>query len=691
MLIFFTHQSFAQKVGKAKIDSLLNQISTNKNDSLRTRAIKYVADEYFFTDVDKALEYSYKGLSLAKKLKWNRAIANFYASIGRAYSDRSNYDSCMVYYKKGLEINKKDDDKYNMASTLNNMGTAEQNLKSDYPKAIQYYFEALKYSEAVDNKYIMAVSYDNIGVIYNYQKNYEKALEYAFKGLKIRQLARKEPEKYITNNLNREIGNSYTSIADIYINKKDLPNAKKYVEMAIPIHLNEGNNHFLAQSYSNMPILLGNDYQKKIEFGLKAKKLWDKISPNNLLAISNLANLGVSLLESVQNDKDSSLAIPTEMLGGGSYYSSLTNIPKNRHERIVLAERYLKTAIELSEKNGEFSYKSNYLGRLAELQALKGDYKNAYKNFRIYQDAEDSLYSQKAKNEIAGLETKREVAIRDKEIQLKNLAIETQKKQRIGYLVGLVLLTTIGGLLFYQNQARKKTNTKLQTLNAELDEANQIKAKFFAILSHDLRSPVANLINFLHLQKESPELLSPEIKQRNELKISESAENLLETMESMLLWSKSQMEHFEPKMKQITVRYLFDYLQNFFANNEKIDFAFSDFSELQLVTDEDYLKTILQNLTGNAVKALSQIDNAKITWMAEKNDTQIILSITDNGPGISDQQKELLFSESSTIGSKTGFGFHLIRDLAKAIDCKINLVQNNGQGTEFQLVFNTKS
>jgi signal transduction histidine kinase len=678
LLIFFTIQSFSQKVGKARIDSLLIQIAKNPNDSLKTRAIKFVTDEYFFTDVDKALEYSYKGLALAKKLKWNRAISNFYASIGRAFSDKSNYDSSMFYYKKGFDINKKEDDKYNMASTLNNMGTAEQNLKSDYPKAIKFYFEALKYSEAIDNKYIMAVSYDNIGVIYNYQKNYPKALEYTFKGLKTRQLATKEPDKYLTTNLEREIGNSYTSIADIYLNQKDYLNAKKYLEMAIPIHLKIGNDLFLAQSYANMPILLGNNFQKKIEYGLKAKKLWDEISPNNLLAISNLANLGVSLLESLQND-----SLGNVNLGEG--------IPQSRNGRINLAENYLKTAIDLSEKNGEISYKSNYLGRLAELQALKGDYKNAYKNFVIYQEAEDSLYSQKAKNDIAGLETKREVEIRDKEIQLKNLALETQKKQRIGYLVGLVLLATIGGLLFYQSQARKKTNITLQNLNTELDEANQIKAKFFAILSHDLRSPVANLINFLHLQKESPELLSPAIKQRNELKISESAENLLETMESMLLWSKSQMEHFEPKVKNLRVADLFDYLQKFFVDYENIQFEFSDKAHLQLVTDEDFLKTIMQNLTNNAVKALSKTDKPKILWTADQLNNQIILSITDNGPGIGEKQKELLFSESNSIGSKTGFGFHLIKDLAKAIGCKISLSPNLRHGTEFQIVFETKS
>ncbi|WP_438499039.1 hypothetical protein, partial [Listeria monocytogenes] len=92
------------------------------------------------------------------------------------------------------------------------------------------------------------------------------------------------------------------------------------------------------------------------------------------------------------------------------------------------------------------------------------------------------------------------------------------------------LVGIIGLLLFRQNQNRKKTNQKLQVLNQELDEANKIKARFFSILNHDLRSPISNLIHFLHLQKENPELLDEETAARMQTKIISGAENLLSSM-----------------------------------------------------------------------------------------------------------------------------------------------------------------
>ena len=97
----------------------------------------------------------------------------------------------------------------------------------------------------------------------------------------------------------------------------------------------------------------------------------------------------------------------------------------------------------------------------------------------------------------------------------------------------------IGSLLFYQSRNRKKTNEKLQLLNTELDEANKAKTRFFSILNHDLRGPVANLVFFLQLQKESPEMLDEESTKRMQDKTMTGAENLLNSMEDILQWRKT--------------------------------------------------------------------------------------------------------------------------------------------------------
>jgi len=94
----------------------------------------------------------------------------------------------------------------------------------------------------------------------------------------------------------------------------------------------------------------------------------------------------------------------------------------------------------------------------------------------------------------------------------------------------------------------------------------------------------------------------------------------------------------------------------------------------------------MQNLTSNAIKALEKTPNATIEWSAKKEAGKIILSITDNGPGIGAEEAKTLFDEESVANNaKHGLGFHLVRDLAKAINYKIAVKSDFTKGTTFIL------
>ena len=175
----------------------------------------------------------------------------------------------------------------------------------------------------------------------------------------------------------------------------------------------------------------------------------------------------------------------------------------------------------------------------------------------------------------------------------------------------------------------------------------------------------------------------PAVHQKN---ISESAGDVLNTMEAMLLWSKEQMENFRPHITQVSVSALFGYLQKFFAQATHADIRFTEAAPGLLVSaDENYLKTIMQNLTSNALRALNNTPGAIIEWNAKQEGEKILLSITDNGPGIEEEQAKVLFDEGIANNGKTGFGLHLIRDLAKAIQYNIAVQSRPGTGTTFIL------
>jgi C4-dicarboxylate-specific signal transduction histidine kinase len=93
----------------------------------------------------------------------------------------------------------------------------------------------------------------------------------------------------------------------------------------------------------------------------------------------------------------------------------------------------------------------------------------------------------------------------------------------------------------------------------------------------------------------------------------------------------------------------------------------------------------MHNLTSNAIKALKQTSDAKIVWAAKQEGNKVLLSITDNGPGINPEQVKVLQDDKAALNIKAGLGFHLVRDLAKAIQCTIRLQPKQGPGTSFLL------
>ncbi len=663
-LLLFSIPAHAQKQGRALIDSLVAELPRAANDTVKGRLYRVITDESFFINVDQALYYSRLGLQHTTRMNWPRGIGVFNTYIGRAYSEKGNYDSCRYHLLKAIAIYKQLNDTWNLAGTVNNLGVAEQNIRSNYPAATRYYFEGLNYAEATGDNYLIGLCLDNISEIYRIQQNFPKALQFGQRALALRQRQR-NPDI----NARRELAASLTSMAALYTQMENWTQARQYGLRALAMHRQVANKDGLARTYGNLSVAMQTDYARKIDYALKAKQLWDDINPRHPEAVNNGANLGVAYLDLVRSD--SLQKSPVQ--------------PTRRADRLRLAEQYLTEAIRLSADKGEISDQAHFRGNLAELQAMTGNYKGAYENFRAYQTVQDSLYSQDAKNKIAGLEGKREIELRDKQLQINQLTIDGQKRQQLALLVSVGLLLVIGGLLYWQSRTRKRTNTTLLHLNQELDEANQVKARFFAILSHDLRSPIANLINFLHLQRTSPDLLTPELATRHEHKITEAAEGLLDTMESMLLWSKSQMQQFKPSVRAVPVQTLFDYLQRFFVGVTQVQLSFETPADLQVATDEDYLRTIMQNLTSNAIKALQTQPDARIQWEARREKGRVVLIIRDNGPGLSDSQLQTLYTSDAAISGKTGLGLHLIRDLARSINCRIDVQSGSATGTEFRL------
>ena len=646
--------SIAQnKSNEQVIDSILKKITTKSTNENIVNSYSKIASEYSSLDTEKGILFAKKALLLSEKINWNEGKSSALISLGENNYSQGKYSEAMKYYESALQFTKNK----NKTGTIYREIATVYNSLGNYEKATEFAFKALKISENLRNEPENAKNYNIIGLIYYYTNETKKALFYFNKSLEINTKLNLKQE--ICKNL-QNIGGEY---ADIYDDKNAILYFNKSLSLA---KKNDYKESIAVNSFSLGRLCIeNNQLDKGLIYTATAKKYSNEIKNQRLY--------------------NSSLIVEAEAYTKKALQASDTK----KTFFFEKSENNLLLSIDRAKKTNNLINLSRSYKLISVLYSLKKDYKIAKDFYVLHSDIKDSIYNSKSKETIKNLEDQRTIELKDKKIEINKLQLLNKEKQKYYFITGLILLSVIGSLLFYQSSIRKKVNEKLSFLNNELDESNKAKTRFFSILNHDLRGPVANLVFFLQLQKENPEMLDEESTKRMQDKTISGAENLLNSMEDILQWSKSQMENFKPQPKIVTVNSLFEDIKNHFSGEEKIKITFENYQNIEILTDENYLKTIIRNLTGNAIKALNTIENPIIIWKAYSENNKNYLSISDNGLGSNQENFKALYDENQVVGIKSGLGLHLIRDLAKAINCEIVVDSMIGTGTSFVLKLNS--
>ncbi len=591
-------------------------------------------------------------LTELEKAEADTTKVNILNEVSRQNISFGNYEIAMEQAEKALLVARKAQFKKGEADAHSSIGIIYSN-QGNYPEALKNHLALLKISEETENKANMASAHMNIGIVYAIQGNYPEALKFFLNALKIFE----------------EIGNknrtasTYGNIGNIYRIQGNYREALKNHQAALRICEEVGAKREQALSSNN----IGGIYRKQGNYAEALKSLFASLKISEQIGHKELMAMTYSSI--------------------GFVYEKLGELRES--------EKWLYKSLQLGKEIGMTDNTRDTYEALARTDSAQGNYKGAFENYKMYTAYKDSLFNEENTKELTRLEMnygfeKQQDSIRllnEKEIAVRDASIANVRKQRLFFIGGIVALTIIGGLLYYQSKQRKKHNEKLHLLNTELDQANRIKTRFFSILNHDLRSPVANLIHFLHLQNENPELLDKETKERLQGKTISGAENLLASMEDLLLWSKGQMENFKPEPKQIQIKQLFEDNQKVFSGYQNIHFVYNNPDNIEVFTDLNYLKTIVRNLTSNAINVFTTAENPTIIWETRQENGRVLLSVTDNGPGADSKKFRALYDDKEVIGIKSGLGLHLIRDLAKAIGCTIEVESTIGKGTTIRLLF----
>jgi signal transduction histidine kinase len=322
---------------------------------------------------------------------------------------------------------------------------------------------------------------------------------------------------------------------------------------------------------------------------------------------------------------------------------------------------------------------------MAIAQKGTGNLKEAIRYFELYSDQSDSLTKEKISQNLADQETRYETSKKEqhitslsKENKLNFLELQSASRTRLFLILALISLGIIALLLYFiyrnkesTNKILNERNNQLDLLNQKLEVANTTKAKLFGIIGHDLRSPISQVVQLLQIRKEEGSQMSEESRLNHENKIQDASENVLDTMDDLLLWSKSQMQQFTPQLENVNITAIVDkerILQAQLVKQKFIQVNMGVQPRFFQKTDENFATVVIRNLLQNAIKYSDPGSTVDIS-----NDSEN-LTISNQCSGIAADKLNDMLNNKEVNSKSSGLGLQIAKDLASVIHIKIRFL-----------------
>lgn len=232
----------------------------------------------------------------------------------------------------------------------------------------------------------------------------------------------------------------------------------------------------------------------------------------------------------------------------------------------------------------------------------------------------------------------------------------------------------------------RKQNRLLETASEHLETQNQFLEMFSGQVSHDLKSPLANITSLTEfIKEENSEILSDESLEYLDL-INESSESLRNYIDGALNHYKANSS-LENRTDNTTLKSIFEEIASI-QNLKNKNFTLVKDVELNNINGSA-LTQILFNLVDNAYK-YNDKPKPKVEIDFTDSDTHYQFLVKDNGMGISDSEKENIFelfkvSNPKDVFGKTssGIGLFTVKTIINKLGGEISIASELNKGTTF--------
>jgi PAS domain S-box-containing protein len=237
-----------------------------------------------------------------------------------------------------------------------------------------------------------------------------------------------------------------------------------------------------------------------------------------------------------------------------------------------------------------------------------------------------------------------------------------------------------------------RDTTEIKQYEKELMRISEDKDKFYSIIAQYLYNPFNLFHNFSKMMAEELDNLSIREIQKMVVTMSKSATNLYSLLDNMLQYTRINQGKitFDPQ-KLNFVKTSWDAIAILKPNGDAKNITINHLTtgEITVFADIFMLKTILRNLVSNAIKFTN--DGGQIDISAKQTNSEVTISVSDNGDGIAHDYLTKLFSISeihTTLGSSeekgTTLGLLLCKEFVEKHGGKIWVESKKGKGSDFK-------
>ena len=264
--------------------------------------------------------------------------------------------------------------------------------------------------------------------------------------------------------------------------------------------------------------------------------------------------------------------------------------------------------------------------------------------------------------------------------------------QHIGY-------TKITGNLTRQKELQDKLAERqqeaLEHKNEQLQKTNRDLENFIYTASHDLRSPITNieaLMTVLKKRISGSNCLNEGIEEVLD-RVTASVARLNRTIIDLTEISRLQQDLEESLTGEIVnVKEAYDDIMADIthAGEARRCFIQTDFQVHQLQFSKKNFRSILYNLLSNAIKYQSPERECIIRLHTRLEEPYVLLSVKDNGLGISERQQQQLYTMFKRFHDHvegSGIGLFMVKRIIDNAGGKITVQSEEGRGSEFTVYF----